>query len=122
MRLKYMEEDLNVIGEELREKDCPDLRRNILSVLDTLDVLSGKWTVPVAMAIIKGRSRFSAIRDFWSGLTDKVLYTTLNHLILNRMVIKKGENYIITEHGVSLYKVIQEMCAWGQRHRHVMLE
>lgn len=114
-------DDLYEIGEQLRRGECPELRRNILCVLDTLDVVSGKWTIPVAMAIIKGKTRFSDIRDFWPGLTDKVLSKTLNHLIDNRMVEKTDDAYTITPHGVSLYKVVREMSDWGKRHRRVML-
>ena len=55
------------------------------------------------------------------GLTDKVLNNRLKDLIENKMIEKRGSEYIMTEHGISPYRVIQELWRWGCRHRHVML-
>lgn len=116
-----MEENLKEIGDNLRNKECPDLYRNILQIQDTLDVLSGKWKIPVLFAILKGHGRFSDILDFCPGITDKVLNNRLKELIENKMIKKRGTEYIMTEHGISLYRVVQELWRWGCRHRHVML-
>ncbi|MBD5357864.1 MAG: helix-turn-helix transcriptional regulator [Bacteroides sp.] len=116
-----MEENLKEIGDKLRYKECPELYRNIIQIQDTLDVLSGKWKIPILFAILKGHSRFSDIVDFCPGITDKVLNNRLKDLIDNKIIAKRGYDYIMTEHGVSLYRVIQELWRWGCRHRYVML-
>lgn len=116
------EKELKELGRYLQEKDCPDIYHNILLIEDTLDVLSGKWKVPILFAVLKGNSRFSDILAFCHGLTDKVLHSKLKELIENRMIEKEGTQYHMTEHGVALYRVMEELWSWGARHRRVMLE
>lgn len=117
-----MEEvDLKELGKNLRDKDCPDIYHNIILIEDTLDVLSGKWKVPILFAVLKGNSRFSDIQNFCHGLTDKVLNSKLKDLIENRMIEKVGNEYHMTEHGVALYRVMEELWSWGARHRRIML-
>lgn len=113
--------DLKQLGAYLQEKDCPDIYHNIILIEDALDVLAGKWKVPILFAVLKGHSRFSDILLFCHGLTDKVLTEKLKQLIDNRMIEKVGQDYLLTEHGVSLYRVMEELYAWGARHRRIML-
>ncbi|MBD5346001.1 MAG: helix-turn-helix transcriptional regulator [Bacteroides sp.] len=84
-------------------------------------MLSGKWKISVMFAIHKGHGRFSDIIDFCPGLTDKVLNNRLKDLLNNKIITKHDNMYIMTEHGISLYRVIQEPWRWGCLHRHVML-
>lgn len=113
--------DLTALGAYLQEKDCPDIYHNILLIEDALDALAGKWKVPILFAVLKGRTRFTDILDFCHGLTDKVLNEKLKQLIDNRLIEKTEQEYRLTEHGISLYRVMEELCAWGARHRRVML-
>ncbi len=115
------EPDLKELGKHLQEKECPNIYRNILLIEDTLDVLSGKWKVPILFAVLKGNTRFSDILGFCHGLTDKVLNSKLKELIENRLIEKTGTEYRMTEHGVSLYRVMEELWRWGARHRQIML-
>lgn len=115
------DEDLKALGEYLREKDCPDIYRNIIIIEDTLEVLTGKWKVPILFAVLKGNSHFSDILNFCHGLSDKVLNSKLKELMDNRLIVKVENEYRMTEHGVSLYKVMEELFNWGIRHRSVML-
>lgn len=115
------EKDLTELGRYLKDKDCPDIYHNILLIEDTLDVLAGKWKVPILFAVLKGNSKFSDILSFCHGLTDKVLSNKLKELIENRMIEKSGSDYRMTEHGVALYRVMEELYSWGARHRRVML-
>ena len=116
-----MEDNLREIRVRLREKECPGLFRNIHQIHDTLDVLSGKWKIPVMFTILKGHGRLSDIIDFCPGLTDKVLNNRLKDLLNNKIITKHDNMYIITEHGISLYRVIQELWRRGCLHRHVTL-
>lgn len=117
-----MEEvDLKELGRNLREKDCPDIYHNILLIEDTLDVLAGKWKVPILFAVLKGNSRFSDILGFCYGLSDKVLNNKLKELIEDRLIEKADNRYLLTEHGVALYRVMEELWSWGASHRRIML-
>ena len=79
-----MEENLNEIGENLRNRECPELYRNTLQIQDTLDVLAGKWKIPILFAVLKGDGKFTEIPEFCPGLTDKVLNNRLKDLIEKR--------------------------------------
>lgn len=123
-----MEENLRQVEERIRTNNCPDLQRNILSVEDTLDVLSGKWKVRILMAILKGNYRFRDLLEWNHGLTDKVLSHNLKVLI-NDGLVEKHEissfppmtEYRMTEHGISLYKVMAELMRWGEEHRRYII-
>lgn len=115
------EQQLQELGRQLQEKDCPEIYRNILLIEDTLEVLSGKWKVPILFAVLKGRTRFSDILSFCHGLTPKVLDAKLKELVENRMIEKHGTEYRMTTHGVALYRVMEELWSWGARHRRIML-
>jgi DNA-binding HxlR family transcriptional regulator len=115
-------ENLKELRHYLQEKECPDIYHNILLIEDTLDVLAGKWKDPILFAVLKGNSRFTDILNFCHGLTDKVLNSKLKELIENRMIEKECNQYHLTEHGVALYRVMEELWSWGARHRRIMLE
>ena len=117
------------IAERIRENDCPDLKKNILFVQDTLDVLHGKWTVPILWAIFKGNYRFKDIQRFATGLSDKILSQKLKQLMEDGIVQRveyqtypPSVEYRLTDHGVSLYKVLAALMEWGGEHRQLMLK
>ncbi len=123
-----MEENLREVEERIRTTYCPDMQRNIRSVEDTLDVLQGKWKVRILMAIMKGNYRFKELLEWNVGLTDKVLSHNLKILIEDKLIEKfetasfpPMTEYRMTEHGVSLYKVMAELMRWGEEHRRYVL-
>ena len=85
-----MAETLSKIGEDLRNKECPELFCNILQIQDTLDVLSGKCKNPILFAVLEGYGKFTDSFDFFLGLTDKVLNNRLKDLIGNKITDKYG--------------------------------
>lgn len=124
-----MEENLQEIAERIRNNDCPDIRKNIVFVQDALDVLHGKWTVPIQWAIFKGNYRFKDIQRFAPGLSDKILSQKLKQMMEDKLVERieyqtfpPSVEYHLTEHGVSLYKVLALLMEWGGEHRKLMLE
>ncbi|MBD5225300.1 MAG: helix-turn-helix transcriptional regulator [Bacteroidales bacterium] len=90
-----MEECLQEIGENLRNKECPDLYRYMLRIQDALDVLSGKWKIPILFAILKGHGRFSDIIHFCPGLKDKILDNRLKNLSDNKIIQKQGNEHVL---------------------------
>ncbi|MBQ8485918.1 MAG: helix-turn-helix transcriptional regulator [Bacteroidaceae bacterium] len=124
-----MEENLQEIAERIRNNDCPDIRKNIVFVQDALDVLHGKWTVPILWAMFKGNCRFKDIQRFAPGLSDKILSQKLKQMMEDKLVERveyqtfpPTVEYHLTEHGVSLYKVLALLMEWGGEHRKLMLE
>ncbi len=112
------------------EKNLPEVHdkqtcnRHILAVKDALDVLHGRWKLPIILALSLGNKRFKEISRELDGITDKVLSKELKELEMNQLITRTVYDafppiveYAITEHGKSLHKVIRELGNWGAGHR-----
>lgn len=106
--------------KSLNHAECANL---ILPVREALEVLNGKWKIPIIMSLSFGNKRFKQIAEEIPGITDKMLSKELKDLeslqLLVRTVIDSsppGVEYSITPHGRSLEKVIFELKEWGIAH------
>jgi DNA-binding HxlR family transcriptional regulator len=93
-------------------------------IRDSLDVLNGKWKLPILVALLHGDKRFKQISKEISGITDKMLSKELKDLEMNQLISRTVHNayppvveYSITEHGLSLQNVLLELQKWGSEHR-----
>ena len=100
----------------------------MLPVKDALEVLNGRWKLPVIIALTFGDRRFKEIAREVPGITDKVLSKELKHLEIQKLVTRTVHDtfppklvYSITPHGRSLKKVIAALHDWGSMHRNVVL-
>lgn len=98
--------------------------RKILNITDTLEILSGKWRVPILILLTFEPKRFSELSKELKKITDRTLSKELKDLEMNMLISKtltddsyRTTKYVITEHGVSLTKVLLELRKWGQVHR-----
>lgn len=96
----------------------------ILTVKDTLDVLNGRWKLPILVSLRFGNKRFKEISKEINGITDKMLSKELKELEVNQLVTRTVYDtfpptveYAITKHGLSLDKVILSLRDWGIEHR-----
>lgn len=96
----------------------------ILPVRDALDILSGKWKLPIIISLSFGNKRFKQIAKEIPGITDKMLSKELRDLEMNQLVkrtvydaIPVVVEYSMTPYGKSLEKVIAELGKWGMQHR-----
>ena len=106
---------------EINHSECFAL---LQPVRDAIDVLNGKWKLPIIIALSFGPRRFRQISAEVHGITDKMLSKELKELELNQLVIRTifdtfppTVEYSITPHGQSLHKVINELKTWGIKHR-----
>lgn len=104
--------------------DHRECRSMLLPVQDALEVLNGKWKLPIIVALLFGSKRFREISGEVHGITDKMLSKELRHLQMNQLVKRTvfdtfppTVEYSITEHGRSLQQVIEELKKWGLQHR-----
>lgn len=107
--------------EERTPETCAKM---ILPVRDALELLSGRWKLPIILSLSFGTKRFKQISKEVHGITDKMLSKELKELEMNQMVKRTVYDsfpptveYSITEHGKSLDKVITELRNWGTAHR-----
>ncbi len=106
---------------EHKASECSTM---LLPVRDALDILSGKWKIPIIISLSFGNKRFKEMSAQINGITDKMLSKELKELELNHLIKRTVYDdfppiveYSITAHGKSLEKVISELRCWGKLHR-----
>src|SRR4051794_10670254 len=106
------------------EKTHESCTRAIIPVRDALDILSGKWKLPVMIALSFGNKRFSQLAKQIPGITDKMLSKELRELEMNDLVkrtvydsVPVVVEYSMTPYGKTLEKLIEELHEWGMKHR-----
>jgi DNA-binding HxlR family transcriptional regulator len=96
----------------------------MMSVRDALDVLHGRWKLPILVSLKFNKKRFMEISKDINGITDKMLSKELKELEINQLVSRTVYDtfpptveYAITKHGLSLDPVISALRDWGLSHR-----
>src|SRR3954468_10521294 len=97
----------------LNSSECT---RAILPVRDALDILNGKWKLPIIIALMYGNKRFSQMAKEIPGITDKMLSKELRDLEVNQLVkrtvydaVPVVVEYSMTPYGKTLEKLIGEL-------------
>ncbi len=110
--------------EKRAEHSAHECSRQIIPVRDALEVLNGRWKLPILIALSFGAKRFKEISRDIPGITDKMLSKELKMLEANQLILRRVFDdfppvveYSITKHGESLGKVIEELRIWGMAHR-----
>jgi DNA-binding HxlR family transcriptional regulator len=110
--------------EERIQHTPGECSKSILPVRDALEVLSGKWKLPIIISLTFGNKRFSQIAKEIPNITDKMLSKELRDLEANCLVkrsvydsIPVVVEYTLTDYGHSLKPVIDVLRDWGVKHR-----
>ena len=110
-------------------KDMPpgprsECTKRILPVKDALEVLSGRWKLPIIISLTFGEKRFTEISKDVQHITDKVLSKELKEMEANKLITRTVYDtfpptvkYAITDHGRSLHEVLAALDKWGTSHR-----
>lgn len=86
-----------------------------------LDVFGGRWKSRIICVLgNKGTLRYSGIREEMTNISDAVLSSSLKELIADGIVARRSYDeipprveYSLTEKGVSVVPVLQEICRWS---------
>lgn len=104
---------------------CP---KTMLSIQDALEALEGRWKLLILFSLSEKPKRFKEISREIRGITDKMLSKELKSLEANKLLKREvfstfppRVEYSITEHGLSLGKVLDELHFWGLLHRNTVL-
>jgi len=104
-------------------------KADIMAIHDAMDVLSGKWKISIlsSMCYYNNR-RFSDILTDLGGISNKQLSKELKDLELNKLVKRTvidsqpvTVQYNLTGYGWTLQGLIQDLAAWGAKHRQVII-
>lgn len=100
-----------------------------LKIQDALECLQGKWKLQIIAALLTGPKRFRDLANYIAPITDRMLSKELKvleeHLLVSRH--KKSTysiemEYTITEHGMSLKPLIENLIDWGDLHRKEVID
>ncbi len=104
--------------------DQAECSRCMMAVKDSLDVLQGRWKLPILVSLKYGNKRFKEISREVNGISDKVLSKELKELEMNQLITRTIHDtfpptveYAITAHGHSLDTIISALRDWGLHHR-----
>jgi DNA-binding HxlR family transcriptional regulator len=88
----------------------------------TLDVIGGRWKVPILYHLFEQTMRFSELFRALKGITQKMLTQQLREMerdgIVQRTVypqVPPKVEYRLTPRGQSLKPVVDAMCKWGMQ-------
>jgi DNA-binding HxlR family transcriptional regulator len=111
-------------------EECPSATEHtecgnrIMAVRDALDILNGKWKLPIIISLMFGNKRFKEMEREIEGITAKMLSKELKDLEMNQLVSRTVYDtmpvtveYALTDYGKTLKKVIGELHTWGSQHR-----
>lgn len=117
---------MNNIVSFKEAKACPI--QFVLAVNDTLNVISGKWKLPIIGSLLFEKKRFTDIQRNISKITPRMLSKELKDLEMNGMVKRTVYDttpitveYELTESGKLLSDVLDKMLEWGIQHREAVL-
>jgi DNA-binding HxlR family transcriptional regulator len=92
-------------------------------VNDVLRDISPRWKMQVLHKIAAGVNQFSAIKSAFPSLSDQILGKRLAELVKDELIDKyivrekapKSVHYIISDKGLELLKVIDDLHKWGMK-------
>jgi len=106
---------------------CP--KQFVLAVNDAMNVISGKWKMPIIASLLFGKNRFKELSDNIEKITPRMLSKELKELELNGVVKRTVHNttpvrieYHLTESGKQIVSVLNAMVDWGLAHRELTLK
>lgn len=110
--------------------DPPACTGNILAMLDTLDILGGRWKLQILhyLMVREGQANtFKKIEKDINGISAKMLSKELKTLEINGLVSREVMNtkpitvqYAITEYGKQVKPIISSLVDWGNNHRLIL--
>ncbi|TXB59207.1 winged helix-turn-helix transcriptional regulator [Phaeodactylibacter luteus] len=100
----------------------------VLAINDTMNVLNGKWKLPIIGSLLYGKKRFKELEREIPKITPRMLSKELKDLEVNGIVTRTVYNtipvtveYELTESGNTLNTVLDAMIAWGLQHRKMVI-
>ncbi|MFA0964474.1 winged helix-turn-helix transcriptional regulator [Roseivirga sp. BDSF3-8] len=113
---------MSVLASISDVKKCP--RQFVLAINDTLNVISGKWKLPIIASLLYEKNRFKDIQANIDKITPRMLSKELKELELNGVVKRMVHDttpilieYELTESGRQIVSVLDSMVEWGLAHR-----
>ena len=97
----------------ISEKTC--------SLKEVLDIIGGKWAMPIIYILSKGKMRFKELERSIEGINTRMLVKELKNMEANGILIREvfatvppTVEYTLTHKGEQLLPSIKSLHNWGQ--------
>jgi len=88
---------------------------------DVLDILGGKWAMPIIYTLFSGKKRFMELERSIPNINTRMLVKELKNMEENGIVIREvfatvppTVEYTLTPKGMKLEPIITDLHKWGQ--------
>jgi DNA-binding HxlR family transcriptional regulator len=105
------------------EENKMNQSKKACSLKDVLDVIGGKWAMPIIYNLSKGKMRFKEIERTIEGINTRMLVKELKNLEANGIVTREvfatvppTVEYALTTKGEKLLPSIRSLHQWGQEY------
>ncbi len=99
-------------------------QQKLMMSRDALEVIQGKWRLPIVLALTFGKKRFGEIQRDIGDISPKMLSQELKALEENKIITRVlydsmpvTVEYSLTPLGQSMQKMLDEILNWGGHFR-----
>lgn len=92
----------------------------LMASRDALQVIQGKWRIPIIISLLHGNKRFGEIQRDINDISPKMLSQELKSLETNKIITRTLYDsmpvmveYALTPLGLSTSKLLEELLNWG---------
>ncbi len=92
----------------------------LMASRDVLEVIQGKWRIPIIISLTYGNKRFGEIQRDIADVSPKMLSQELKALEMNKIITRTlfdsmpvTVEYSLTPLGLSMNKLLEEILEWG---------
>ena len=97
--------------------------QKVCTLKEVLDVIGGKWAMPIIYNLSKGKMRFKEIERTIEGINTRMLVKELKNLEANGIItravfatVPPTVEYALTKKGDKLLPSIKSLHQWGQEY------
>lgn len=102
---------------EEKEQVC---QFKLMASRDALEVIQGKWRIPIIISLTYGNKRFGEIQRDIADISPKMLSQELKSLEINKIIKRTlydtmpvSTEYSLTPLGLSMQNLLEEILNWG---------
>jgi DNA-binding HxlR family transcriptional regulator len=111
---------------EEKEQVC---QFKLMASRDALEVIQGKWRIPIIISLTYGNKRFGEIQRDIEDISPKMLSQELKSLEINKIISRTlydsmpvTVEYALTPLGKSMMPLLDEVLKWGVYFRKEVIE
>ncbi len=115
--------------ETCKMNDSTSCSYRLLATRDALEVIQGKWRVPIIISLSFGSKRFGAIKRDIADISPKMLSKELKELETNQLISRNQFDtmpvvveYSLTPFRQSTRGLLEELLKWGISFRQELMK